>query len=80
MKDNKTIGTIFGVILGFVFVITCTSPLSSDVNETTGSGKYQISTCAAGSSFDIRETIINTETGEVVSRHKVDNDLYTKVD
>jgi hypothetical protein len=80
MKDNKTIGAIFGAILGFVFVITCTSPLSSDASETAGSGKYQISTCAAGSSFDIRETIINTETGEVVSRHRVDNDLYTFVE
>ena len=79
MKDNKIYGSILGGILGFIFVITCTSPLSSDASETTGSGKYQISTCAASSSFNIRETIINTETGEVVSRHAVDSDLYIVV-
>lgn len=81
MKDNKTIGAIFGVILGFVFVITCTSPLSSNASETAGSGKYQISiTNVAERDYSTQggwyyshfliETIIDTETGNVVSRTK----------
>ena len=44
MKNHKIYGSIVGAILGFVFVITCTSPLSSDSNEVTSGGKYQIAT------------------------------------
>jgi hypothetical protein len=90
MKDNKTIGAIFGAILGFVFVITCTSPLSSNASETAGSGKYQISitnvakreySASTGFYYDhfLIETIIDTETGQVVSRTKTSADSVVPV-
>tara|TARA_Y100001970_G_C13739084_1_gene605284 strand:- start:7 stop:240 length:234 start_codon:yes stop_codon:yes gene_type:complete len=70
MKDNKIYGSIVGGVLGFIFVVTCTSPLSSDASDATGSGKYRISTCRSNSQY-IYETIINTETGLVTSRTRV---------
>ena len=70
MKNNKIHGSIVGGILGFIFVVTCTSPLSSDASEATGSGKYQISSCHNGSNT-VFETIINTENGQVVARNWV---------
>ena len=74
-------GSIVGAILGFIFIVTCTSPLSSDTSEATGSGKYQISTTSVASTeysnsggyyyrHYLVETIIDTETGNVVSRTK----------
>jgi len=66
MKNHKIYGSIVGAILGFVFVITCTSPLSSDSNEVTSGGKYQIATTTLGNY--IYEAIIDTETGNVISR------------
>ncbi len=79
MIDNKMYGSILGGFIGFILVITCTSPLSSDTAEVTSSGKYQISTCINSNGAYIIETISNTETGEIVSRHRVSEDLYTVV-
>ena len=90
MKNNKMYGSIVGAILGFLFVITCTSPLSSDTSETTGSGKYQISTTSVASTnyspsvgyyhyHYLVETIIDTETGNVVSRTKTSEGSIVEV-
>ena len=73
MKNNNVIGIIFGVIIGFLFVITCTTPLSSESKKTEGtssSGKYQIEThlIAGSSGYYYTETIFDTENGEVISR------------
>jgi hypothetical protein len=76
MKNNKIMGSVFGAILGFIFVITCTSPVLSDTNEVTNDyGKYQISTTAyttpvSGGEVCIFETTFNTETGDVISRKR----------
>ena len=79
MKNHKIYGSIVGAILGFVFVITCTSPLSSDSNEVTSGGKYQISTTShtVGGFHYIFETIIDTETGNVISRVKSNENTYS---
>ena len=73
MKNHKILGSIVGAILGFLFVITCTSPLSSDSNKVTSGGKYQIATTTMYSSSNanyIFETTIDTETGDVIRRSK----------
>ena len=35
MKNNKLSGLIIGGVLGFVFIITCTSPVESNTSETS---------------------------------------------
>ena len=85
MNNNKTLGSAFGVVLGFIFVITCNSPLSSDTNEVTNDyGKYQISTTAyttpvGDGEVCIFETVFNTETGEVISRKRKVWSAYPQV-
>ena len=73
MKNNKLIGLIIGGVLGFVFVITCTSPVESNTAVASNSGKYQISTNVVqiANNSNVRgyyEVILDTETGEVISR------------
>ena len=74
MKNNKLSGLIIGGVLGFVFIITCTSPVESNTSETSATssnGKYQIAITnikGSASSEYLIETIINSETGEIVSR------------
>jgi hypothetical protein len=73
MKNNKVTGIIFGVLSGFLFVIACTTELNSEESETvstSSNGKYQISTNVTFKDPYIyyHEVIMDTETGEVISR------------
>jgi len=43
-------------------------------------GKYQISTTRTPGGTYINETIINTQTGEIVSRQNVHYDFYERVE
>ena len=61
-------GIIFGAILGFIFLITWKSPLTSNFNKTTAGCKYQISTGMIGSLY--YEVIMGTETGQVIDRQR----------
>lgn len=100
MKNNKLSGSIIGGILGFVFVITCTSPLVSEENESNDTNttqdniycndttivnvvnnitestqpKYQIAITSVYypnlADEYVYEVIIDTETGNVVSRNR----------
>ena len=89
MKNNKLSGLIIGGVLGFVFVITCTSPVVSEENESANvNGRYAISTHVQkeGSTWYYHEITTDTQTGEVVSR-KVDdggnmyiNQLFVQID
>ena len=82
MKNNKLSGSIIGGILGFVFVITCTSPLVSEENESNDinseNGRYAISTNVTinGNIFYYHEITTDTQTGEVVSRKADSGDRY----
>ena len=72
MKDLS--GIYYGVILGFIFIIACNSPLNSEETEVSNSNaKYQISTNVVqivpnSQNLTYYEVIIDTETGDVVSR------------
>ena len=66
-KDNLLKGIIIGVCV--VVVPLLTMGLSNNSNEGEV-GTFQISTTNGG--WDVFETIINTRTGEVVSRKRYD--------
>jgi len=64
-------GIIYGAILGFIFVVACITPVNSEETEIASSmGKYQVSTSTVtkNTSNYYYETILDTETGEVISR------------
>ena len=72
MKNNKLSGLIIGGVLGFVFVITCTSPVVSEENESANvNGRYAVSTHVIRSDGNwsyYYEITTDTQTGEVISR------------
>ncbi len=78
MNSNKLSGLFIGAILGFVFIITCTSPVVSEENESNDTinenGRYAISThmVKESSLWYYHEVIIDTRTGEVISRKAKD--------
>ncbi|MBE50417.1 MAG: hypothetical protein CMP51_01870 [Flavobacteriales bacterium] len=77
MQKNKNLFT--GIIIGMCIV---TVPLilmgSTTLNYDDGIGRYQISNTGIGKSESekIYEVIIDTKTGRVVSRKKVNHTLY----
>jgi hypothetical protein len=79
------------LLIGFVLGIVATSAIRCDdppmglvgpteagasPSDASATGRYQISTTSREGRYGIFETIINTETGEVVRRKYVDTDLY----
>ena len=77
VKKNKNLFT--GIIIGMCVVIL---PLilmgSTTLNYGDGIGRYQISNTGIGKSESekIYEVIIDTKTGRVISRKKINHSLY----
>tara|TARA_B100000315_G_C14248954_1_gene438800 strand:+ start:73 stop:321 length:249 start_codon:yes stop_codon:yes gene_type:complete len=77
MKANKSLGVVIGIIIGMAIVISCTRPLSSNT-AASDIGKYQVSTVMESTlnvGWAIFVTIIDTETGEIVTKegYKISN-------
>ena len=72
MKDIKLI--IIGFLLATCMLLFMGQASNEMYVTTTNNGKYQVSTAYSGhpnGSGDLLQTIINTETGEVISRERV---------
>ena len=73
MGKNKTL--FIGFVLGIAATtaIQCSSGVApteagASPRDVSASGRYQISTTTKDARHGVYETIINTETGEIVSR------------
>lgn len=72
---NLTTGILIGIgiiIIPLILMGTTNSTVNNEV------GRYQISTCYNVTYYQILETIIDTKTGEVISREKVKLGKYSK--
>ena len=80
MKSKKNL--LFGILIGMGMVVV---PLilmgSTTINSDSEVKQYQLSTTSIGSktSFYIYETLMDTQTGEIISRTKVWYDDYDEI-
>ena len=69
MKDIKSF------LIGFL-MCACMFLFMGNTSSNSGNGKYQLSTTMKEKHWEIFETIINTQTGKVISRNGVDQGDY----